>query len=392
MNAHFRYVIVLCGALLAAGLPCVLLNYRIGEVSWANADMPQAASAWQNQQRQGIVAIAPGQEHNLKFLTLNRQLPNIDAVVLGSSTVLSIVPADLAPLGTTYNFATRGSQGWRTIAEADYFASSVPEVRWLIVSLDQIQLQTAVPPAEVEMRLKRISVPARIRDAVTLPRIADLSATVVGWVRAPDPIRAIAATLNPTPSESYRCEGLLTRNFAVPAGTCGGYRWDGSIVSVGYPAETPEQYRQMLSSLQDTDYYRRAIADAGLPNAEYLQHLAAAARVLRSRGGGLIGLLPPVLPGIERGVLQSELAPASLKRRKTVLDEWGQHNGVVVIDAAASERFGCTFDEFHDEIHSFFSCDDKVFARFWRDRPGPGRYAPEIDAMSSIPQAGGVSH
>ncbi len=392
MNAHVRYVVALCGALLAITLPCVLLNYRIGAVSWANSDMAQAASAWQDAHREGIVAIAPGQEHNLKFLTLNRQLPKVDTVVLGNSTVLSIVPAHLAPLGAVYNFATRGSPGWRTIAEADYFANSVPEVKWLIVSFDQIHDRTAVPPAQVEMQLKKISVPARVRDAVTLPRIANLSATVAGWMLAPDPIHAIAAALNPVASETYRCEDLFTRNFAVPAGTCGGYRWDGSIVSVGYPAETSETYRQTLALVRDTEYFQKAIADPGPPNALYLEHLAATAAVLHARGGGMIGLLPPMLPGIEQAVLHSGMAPASLKRTKLLLDDWGRNNGVVVIDAAASERFGCTFDEFHGEIHSFVACDGKVFARFWQDRPGPGRYAPKDGGVSSIPEVVGVSH
>jgi hypothetical protein len=92
-------------------------------------------------------------------------------------------------------------------------------------------------------------------------------------------------------------------------------------------------------------------------------------------------MLPPVLPGLERGLLAAPATGAYLRRTKQVLDVWGREHGIVILDAGAAEDFGCRGSEFTDEHHAAPECFARVIGRYWsgerRARLRPGLNAAE---------------
>ena len=107
------------------------------------------------------------------------------------------------------------------------------------------------------------------------------------------------------------------------------------------------------------------------------------------RGGRLVLILPPLLPGMERAFLVSAQLGPLLQRTKQDLAAWAKSADTVILDAGPSERYGCIATEFVDEHHALPACYARVFARFWRasgEPPGAtakaiklpaGLYAPD---------------
>ncbi len=56
-----------------------------------------------------------------------------------------------------------------------------------------------------------------------------------------------------------------------------------------------------------------------------------------------------------------------LARTKLILGEWARREGLVLVDAGASERFDCKTTEFIDPHHALPACYNKIFGRFWKD-------------------------
>ena len=70
-----------------------------------------------------------------------------------------------------------------------------------------------------------------------------------------------------------------------------------------------------------------------------------------------------------------------LARTKASLDTWARRHQVSIVDAGASERYGCTSVEFVDEHHAYPECYQRVLQRYFRDldagRAGAGLYQAE---------------
>jgi hypothetical protein len=103
----------------------------------------------------------------------------------------------------------------------------------------------------------------------------------------------------------------------------------------------------------------------GEPNPAILDHIAALSRTLRARGGDVILFMPPLLPGLERALLNAPHTGPQLQHTKDVIDRWARTANLVIIDAGQAERYGCAAAEFVDEHHALPQCYERVFARFW---------------------------
>ncbi len=78
------------------------------------------------------------------------------------------------------------------------------------------------------------------------------------------------------------------------------------------------------------------------------------------------------------GASEQSAKPNTAMTRK--FDAWARQHGVTVIDAAASEHFGCKPEEFLDENHAWPECHARVLGRYWDDhaqqRIAVGLYRP----------------
>ena len=94
----------------------------------------------------------------------------------------------------------------------------------------------------------------------------------------------------------------------------------------------------------------------------------------------MVFMVPPLIPGMEREMSKAAAPKRCLARTQSALDAWAREFGVTVIDAAASETFGCKAQEFLDENHAWPECHARILERYWRDHArgavSPGLYRP----------------
>ena len=100
-------------------------------------------------------------------------------------------------------------------------------------------------------------------------------------------------------------------------------------------------------------------------NKALLDKLAAIAVAQQSAGGEVLLMMPPLLPGLERSLMDSPSGGDSLKKTKQQLDAWSRAHGLAIIDAGQSEQYGCIAQEFVDQHHALPTCYIRVFERVW---------------------------
>jgi hypothetical protein len=212
-----------------------------------------------------------------------------------------------------------------------------------------------------------------------------LGALLTAALKADDPARSLRHVLFDVASTEYRCaDGAVARDFdVINRGLCRGYRYDGSWTFANDSRLTPVQAAMLsvAAAAPSSKYTKYLCATHGEPNPEYLKRLGESALRLTARGGRLFFLLPPLVPGMENTLLNSPRWKACLDRTKSSLDAWARRYQVSIIDAGASERFGCHASEFADEHHAYPECNQRVLQRFFREleagRVGVGLYQPK---------------
>jgi len=383
-----RYVSVVIGTL---GLPLLVVlacNLVLGDRGLGNEQTTRAASAWQQATRG--VTYAPPAAHTrpFKILRLADRLPDINALVLGSSALMGITQGMFPPDLRVYNMAVAGNSTAAIAGEARYIEQRLPErVRWVLAGLDWSvgMVYLADAPAPVDLSPDTISraytdnaVPLhkRVADALSWPRVQNLGMLVAAALRDADPLSSLRRTFFDLGGAEYRCpDGALARDFdVVGRGRCRGYRHDGSWTFGGDRRLTPAQANTLAAAaaVPSSKYTKHLCAHAGAPSRVYLEHLGETARHLSARGGQMVFLLPPLAPGLEQEIRKSPRWNQCLNRTKSDLAAWAKQYGVVVIDAGASERYGCLPMEFSDEHHAYPECNARVLQRYFADR-GAGR-------------------
>jgi hypothetical protein len=182
--------------------------------------------------------------------------------------------------------------------------------------------------------------------------------------------------------EEYRCpDGQIARDFdVVNRGLCAGFRYDGSWTFGGERRLSPARAAVLAraAAAPSSKFSRFLCSARGEPNPAYLQRFGEVAGRMAARGGRMLFLLPPNVPGMEVEMEKFAESAACLARTKAVLGAWAARHGVTIIDAGQSERFGCLPGEFLDENHAWPECHARIMKRYWDDhaagRTGPGLY------------------
>ncbi|MBX9903512.1 MAG: hypothetical protein K2Y31_04080 [Burkholderiales bacterium] len=373
-RAYTGWVIGGCLALLA---PVVALNLVLIGNDYRH-DKNRLASQWQQETRG--VTFAPPITSNRAFKTLraNDRLAEINTLVFGSSTAMSIT-ADAFPAGLrAYNFAQTGNPLPSVIGEAGYVVDHWSgQVRWLVIPLDwalgfvyegnapgptDLSAAAVAPPAAP-------SVAAQLREALSLPRITHL-AEILGEIADSTQPSGTARQFFVAPAgEPYPCiDGLTARDYDTTfRGQCVGFRFDGSATFADQKRITAARAPGVLAQAASaSSQYARALANtAGQPDAGLLDHLGVLLRRARARGVRVVLFMPPLLPGLDARLAASAHSGASLARTKAVLQGWAQQQDIPLFDAGPSELHGCTATEFIDAHHALPDCYRKLLARMF---------------------------
>lgn len=395
-RAAGAYVAVLTGLLGLLLGAVVGLNLLLGDRAQGSPGITRAASEWQERTR-GVTYPPPiTRTRPFKSLRLRDRLPEIDGVLLGSSTAMGITGSMFPPGARVYNFTSAGNSTGGTVGEAKYIERHLgARVKWLFLALDWSVggLYLAAPVEELDLSPRaqladaaRAAPPVHrlIVDTLTLPKVRNLGALLLRILRSPERAAAFRQAFLQDASDEYACrDGTPAKDFdVVNRGECSGYRYDGSWTYYAQEGLRESEIRALAQAAvaPSSKYSQYLIAARGEPFRPYLTSIAEVAHALRRRGGRLIAILPPLVPGLEKAFLASPTNGPYLERTKSALQRWARDNGIIVLDAGQSEGFGCEGREFTDEHHATPDCFAKVMGRFWRDygRDGlpPGLYRP----------------
>ncbi len=225
----------------------------------------------------------------------------------------------------------------------------------------------------------------KLQDAISWPRVKNLWSIVRLIWRSPEGVAAFKRALFDASSADYRCpDGTPARDFdTINRGLCVGFRYDGSATFADGRPVDPARLDELVraGAAPGSRYSKPIVQGDGKLNPALLAALARLSAELSEQGGRLVLFAPPLIPGLEHALGESAHAGSSVARTKKALDEWAKRTGLVIIDAGASERFGCTAPEFLDEHHAYAACYRKVFGRFWQryasGKPiAPGLWVP----------------
>lgn len=378
-----RYVFALLG--LVGGLLFLVLALNLLlSANTGNRDTAQQASAWQ-QATHGVTYAPPlSSTRPFKTLRLKDRLPEINSVVLGSSTMMGVRETMLpAPL-QAYNFAQTGHGLLGVTGEAEWLLQNSASVKWLVIPLDWSLGFIYTPGAPTAINLlaetapfsnEEVSVSARLLDALSYPRVANLFGILKGMLRTENKISAFRQYFLQPAGNDYRClDGTPAKDFdTIFRGTCTGFRFDGSATFANLEKLDTRKADLLVARavVPSTKYAAALIKSKGMPNQVTLARLATLAHGFSNKGGGVIFLLPPLLPGMEQALATAPATASHLAHTKLVLQRWSQRENLTLLDAGRSEDFGCVATEFVDEHHALPECYAKVFAHF---RPPNGTF------------------
>lgn len=394
-----RYLTVLLGALGLMLALILALNLMLGDRGLGTLQSTREASKWQQATRGVTYAPPVGHTGPFKVLRLADRLPEINAVVLGSSTLMGVTQALLPADWRTYNLTVTGNATASIAGEARYIEQHFSDqVRWMLAGLDwsvgMIYQPGAVgvvdlSPQAVDRAYSENPVPLRKRleDALSWPRVSNLAGIVTAAFIKINIINNLQHTFFDVGSAEYRCAdstgSFVARDFdVINRGLCRGYRYDGSWTFANDSRLTPAQAATLsiAAAAPSSKYTRLLCAMQGEPNADYLQHLGETVQRFAAKGGHMIFMLPALAPGMEATLRKMPHWAACLDRTKATLNAWARRYHVNIIDAGASERYGCVAAEFSDEHHAYPECNQRVLQRFFRDVDaglvGTGLYLP----------------
>lgn len=370
-RAYSAWVI---GGVVAVLTPVLLLNMLLISNDY-RFDKNRMASEWQ--QETGGITYAPpvSQNRSFKTLRLNGRIPEINTVVFGSSTAMGITadafPGDLR----MYNFSQSGNSLLSVIGEArDVLERWGDRLRVLLIPLDwslgfvyqpgmvvtaDLAASNVVPAAPPPLR-------ARLRDALSWPRVRDLILIFRDMARAPSLENAIQQFFSMPASTPYRCaDGTLARDFdTLFRGQCVGFRSDGSATFADQKRVTPGAAPALLAKAASASSQYSASLERtnGEPSMEILAQLVKLNSTAREKSVSVIFYLPPLLPGLDDRLSGSLHSGEKLRKTKSALQAWARMHRLKLVDAGPSERFGCLETEFIDPHHALPGCYRKVMA------------------------------
>lgn len=382
MTASSRYLVVL---LAVAGLLLGLilgLNLLLGERALGGPESTRLASEWQQQSKGVTYAPPTTRTRPFKSLRLADRITDINAVVLGSSTGMGIRANLLPDPLRGYNFTSTANPTFNLVGEAEYLvAHHSDRLRFMLVGLDWSigMIYYTTPPATLDLSPQAalsgeshppVALHRKITDALSYPKVVNLLKALRSVVRASDPADSFHRTFFDIASAPYPCaDGDTARDFdVVNRGICLGFRYDGSWTFGGEKRLSPARAAVLArAAAAPSSKFSHYLCDSGgVPNAEYLRRFGVAAQGLARQGGRMVFLLPPMIPGMELAMNEDPANRGCLARTKSTLEQWAQQHQVTVIDAGASERYGCEAGEFLDEHHAYPECHRRVLDFYFR--------------------------
>ncbi len=377
MEKHRRYVYQLASILGFSILAILAMNLQLERNDLGGNGKAFLASRWQQNTR-GVTYSPPLSSTRLfKTLRFIDRLPEINTLIFGSSTAMGVRADSFPPPMKAYNFSQTGNPLLSVIGEVEYIQSHDPNIVNFVIpldwSLDFIYMKGNPVPADLSppaMRDRGNLPPltARMKDALSLPRIKNLSIVIGEILRSREKWVSAERLFFDASSSDYLCpDGEIARDYdTMYRGTCTGFRYDGSATFGNLERVSKGEVASLiLDATIPSSKYSLALEDSkGEPSPVILEALS---KIVQNAKGRVIFFMPPLLPGMEKRFLSMPPYSGYLEHTKSALDAWARKENVVIVDAGESEKYGCTAEEFVDQHHAVYSCYEKIFAKFWKE-------------------------
>lgn len=383
-NPHKRFLLVLASCFCATLLPIFILNYYLRSSTFGNIGLILAASQWQEQSRGTTFAggiDAPDNHRLFKTVRLHDRLPEINTVVLGSSTAMGLTQKAFPEQYRIYNFATNSNPLFNVIGEAEFIQENFRNVKWLVIPLDYLlgflsrggplsevrSLAIALQKDQSDHRRKKVSLLKIMRNAVSYEAISNLFRIMQSMVVSENKWGVFQENFVLKDGNEYVCpDGTQGKDFdPMFRGLCAGFRFDGSMTFAEKKRVGDNAPSTIRNALEPDSIYFKSVnlsdGETDITNPLLLERLVAIDKRARQNGGGVIFMRPPMLPGLEVKFLQKLPGGEVLAERIRKMALWVERNKLAFIDASQADRFGCTADEFVDAHHVVDTCYTKIF-------------------------------
>jgi hypothetical protein len=320
----------------------------------------------------GLVSMPDDLVLAYKIGLLELDAPSVKGAFFGSSTLLGLRPSYFPNSDRSMNMAVNRNIMLSSIGEATLALGTNPELRVVTIALDWgLSFPFKTELFDPSMPHEHPAFTSIWNDLLSASR-TERSASTALWLAFGEysPFLTIGSV--------YTCaDGEVALGLDARHKSCSGYRYDGSSTFFG--PNKLDEFQPIAADVAQTllseegfrdSLYSKVIANtkAEIPESNYkiLGDLNAA---LAARGGQLILLLPPMLPGLTRVALRDRAAGPLLEDFKTKIKDWAAIHAVDIVDLNQSEDYGCTATEFGDGHHAMSECWQKIGSRISLERP-----------------------
>lgn len=362
--------------MLISVLPILSLNTLLWNRSHLVNNDVIMISEWQ-EKTHGTTYPSSGKIILFKTLRLHDQLEKINIIILGSSTIAGISNVHFPSTLVSYNFSVDGQKLSKTLDEAEWIVENARNIQWVFIPLDWGigNLYWDDEPVPMDLSLSNTLSKAAtydkvhwsrvLVDSISFPKIVALYGILKNIIIDERDISLFKKYFLDPPYEIYHCkEGGISFsvNFDfIKEKTCAGYRYDGSGTFSHMPRVTEVNKFLLQGIAADSIFARSLLLKQGVPNHAMLNRLSIIAKKLKERGGKLFLIMPPLLPGFEKTFIRHEKFGPLLSKTKEVLKNFAEEEKLLIIDAGASEKYGCQANEFIDQHHATSDCYKRIF-------------------------------
>jgi len=393
-SVHKKYLIIFLLIFVSFFSPIFLSNLRLNYKSFiASCDQEKAAADWQYQTKNVACLSSQGSGKFKKFRIMNALMHGeVNTIIFGSSTAQGIKSSMFPIDQKVYNFALDSNPLYAIISQVDYFIRYdkilyfVVPIDWALdLSVIEGEKIPRISFKEVDLKEEKVLWPSLIKDSLTTSKTKILFGIIKNGIYSGTPLENLRGILYSS-NEEYKCpDGSIAKDFTTPyPRKCAGFNYDGStdfflrsslseadIIPLSEKAASKDSiYLKSLKKLNENiDRYG-------------LNVLSNIVIKIKNKGGSILFILPPLLPNLEKKILETS-ERAELLKLKNKLNEFAIQNNVHILDMGQSEEYGCKALDFIDEHHALPSCFHKILSRFFsqRDKLGYGLIGPVFQSV-----------
>lgn len=368
MDPYRRYIAILVVAVLVPLASLLGVSLTIGDYSLCGGAVVRRGLAWQLETG-GTLHVPTYAGWYYKAQLLERRGGAAEVVALGSSTVFTLGSAAF-PEGTAFlNQSGTSNPIFKQVGQARDLLARFPRVRVVLLTMDWylgwLYLDGPMeftPPQDVH----DFGFKGALRQAIGLPRTRLLAEAVGRSLRQ--------LVRDPGGVPRY----LIVGEYQAPGGTRAfdtdfqyggvghGHAPDGAHNFAAFPRlDGATDLAATRREKQAAGHFAALLAAGGRIAAPYLQAFRALHEELRARGGSLVLLVPPLVPGYHREIARDPALGAALGALEGQLAALGRETGMRVLAASASEDFGCTAADFVDLYHITGPGYVRIFRKLW---------------------------